>query len=128
MEPTTPSLKALVGDATYGVWLETLRRLVPDGRTERLSVVIGSMLHFALDVASDTGKKTSEAQALARLLSDAAEEGDPDTVAKLLLPTVRLMFDDAGVAYERRNAKGVPYSVADAAFEEFVRWYYMPWD
>ncbi|MCI0608598.1 MAG: hypothetical protein L0Z71_06005 [Anaerolineae bacterium] len=47
------SLQAVVGEATYAVWVDMLRELVPDGRTHRLSVVVAGMLQYALAVAEE---------------------------------------------------------------------------
>jgi hypothetical protein len=34
------NLKTIVGQETYGVWVDMLRRLVPEGRTHRLAPMI----------------------------------------------------------------------------------------
>ncbi len=45
-------LREVVGDEVYGVWVEMLRKLVPHGRTHRLSVVVAGMLAYASCIAS----------------------------------------------------------------------------
>lgn len=47
------SLQDVVGKETYQVWVEMLRKLVPDGRTYRLSVVVAGMLHYATALAEE---------------------------------------------------------------------------
>ncbi len=48
-----PSLKDVVGQPTYDVWVDMLRRLVPDGRPHRLAPMIAGMLQYAYLVASE---------------------------------------------------------------------------
>ena len=49
---TAPSpLREIVGEDVYDVWVAMLKKLVPDGRTHRLSVLVASMLAYASDVA-----------------------------------------------------------------------------
>ena len=45
------SLKEIVGEKVYSVWLDMLRQLVPDGRTHRLAIAIASMLQYASEIA-----------------------------------------------------------------------------
>ncbi len=47
------SLKEIVGDKVYSVWVDMLRRLVPEGRTHRLAPTIAAMLQYALEVADE---------------------------------------------------------------------------
>ena len=47
------SLEEVVGKETYALWVDMLRRLVPDGRTHRLSVVVAGMLQYAYLIAAD---------------------------------------------------------------------------
>lgn len=46
-------IKDVVGVKIYNVWIDMLKRLVPNGRTHRLSVVVGGMLQFTYEVASE---------------------------------------------------------------------------
>ena len=43
----TRSLEDAVGKETYALWVDMLHRLVPEGRTHRLSVVVAAMLQYA---------------------------------------------------------------------------------
>ena len=36
--------------------------------------------------------------------------------------------DDAGVEYRRTNSRGDPYSIVEEAYEEYIRWFDMPWE
>lgn len=48
---TASPLKEVVGNEVYNVWLKMHKKLVPDGRTHRLSVLVASMLAYASSIA-----------------------------------------------------------------------------
>ena len=54
--------------------------------------------------------------------------GLPNLVKKLLHDVVARLFKDAGVKYQRTSARGQDYSIADSIYEEYVRWFDMPWE
>jgi hypothetical protein len=124
MAKSDGSLAAIVGDATYQVWVAMLGKLGPDGRTHRIAPLVAGMLTYAAECASATQGETP----LADALLDQDEVYDADSVPRALRAATRQLFDDANVAALRRNAKGSAYSVLDAALEEFVHWYDMPWE
>jgi hypothetical protein len=101
-----------------------LRRLVPDGRTHRLAPLVAGMLQYATLVANDMNDENW----IGQQLQEAAEAYDPDEVGGLLLPFIDQFFADAGVSYERTNARGSGYSIADEIIYEYVHWYDMPWE
>lgn len=121
------NLKELVGGKVYSVWVDMLRRLVPEGRTHRLASVIASMLQYALGVADEKYGSDPEEGSLAYLLCVLSEEAD-DEAKDLFLPIVEKLLEDSGVKSKRKSARGVEYSIAEAAMQEFVNWYSMPWE
>jgi hypothetical protein len=38
------------------------------------------------------------------------------------------MFKDAKLRFERTNAGGVKYSLAEDGYKEFIHWHDMPWE
>ena len=46
-------IKAVVGVKVYDVWVDMIRRLVPGGRTHRISVVVAGMLQYALEISHE---------------------------------------------------------------------------
>jgi len=122
------SLSAVVGKETCKVWVNILRELVPDGRTHRLSVVVASMLQYALTVGQSKRDEELADDSVERSLLDAAEVGDPSEVADLLHDVTTQLFKDAGVEYQRTNSRGSHYSIVEDAYDEFMRWYDMPWE
>jgi hypothetical protein len=122
------SLQTVVGPDTYAVWVDMLRRLVPEGRTHRLSVVVAAMLQYAYLIASEKQDDESDEGSVAQSLLDSGEAGDPEEVAEYLYQVVDQLFKDAKVRHKRTSTRGVDYSIAESALEEYVSWFDMPWE
>lgn len=121
------NLKAIVGDKVYSVWVDMLHRLAPDGRTHRLAPIIASMLQYASEVAYEKyGSDPEEGSAAYSLI--VSEEADYDEAVDLLLPIVERLLKDSQVKSKRKSARGIEYSIAESAIQEFVNWYNMPWE
>ncbi len=118
------SLKAVVGEETYAVWVAMLKTLVPSGRTHRLAPLVAAMLQYALEQTDESPEEGSVAEALV----SASETGDPSETEDLIGDVVAQLFKDAGVDYRRTNARGQPYSIAEQAYLEFTEWFNMPWE
>jgi hypothetical protein len=116
----------VVGADTYEVWVRMLRKLVPDGRTHRLAVMLSGMLQYAVVMAAAKGYK--DERSLAASLLEASEATDPSEVEELIHDAIVQLFKDAKLRYERTSARGVRYSLAEEAYTEFVHWYDMPWE
>lgn len=125
---TSRSFRAVVGTETYEVWVRMLRKLVPDGRTHRLAVMLAGMLHYAAVMAAANGDEEEDERSLAASLLEASEVSDPSEVKDLIHDAVVQLFKDAKVRYERTSARGTTYSLAEEAYEEFIHWFDMPWE
>lgn len=122
------SLKEIVGDRVYSVWVDMLHRLVPDGRTHRLAPMIASMLQYASRVAYEKYGSDPEEGSVAYSLCIVSEQADYSEVMNLLLPIVEKLFEDSQANSRRNSARGIEYSVAESAIQEFANWYNMPWE
>lgn len=121
------SLKPIVGEQTYAVWIDMLKQLVPQGRTHRLAVVIAGMLQFASRVASKkSGKSPEEGSVEASLLF--ADELDLEDGTAELADIIAQLFDDAQVPCARTSRRGDEYSIIDSVVMEYMHWYDMPWE
>ncbi len=105
-----------------------LRKLVPDGRTHRLAVMVAGMLQYAVVMAAAKGAKERHEGSLAASLLEASEVSDPSEVEDLIDDAVVQLFKDARVRFERTNARGDTYSLANDSYEEFIHWVDMPWE
>lgn len=122
------SLASVVGPETYSVWVKMLRALVPDGRTHRLATLVAGMLQYALAITEDNSDEDTDDVSVAQSLLDATEANDPSEVEEHLHDVVDQLFKDAKVKYKRTSARGEEYSIAESIYEEFIRWYNMPWE
>ncbi len=122
-ERTPEGLEQVVGQPVYSVWVDMLRRLVPDGRTHRLATTIAAMLQYTAEQSGDEPEEGTVAYALAL-----AYDADYDGAEEALLPIVEKLFDDAKVKFRRTSAAGEHYSIAQEAVHEFVDWFNMPWE
>ncbi len=121
------SLKQIVGQKTYSVWVEMLRQLVPEGRTHRLAPLVAGMLQFASDMAYQKYGDNPDEGSAAEVLFMASELYDP-AEAEELSELVEQLFTDAKVNFERVSARGDEYSIIESAIYEFIHWYDMPWE
>jgi len=120
-------IKDVVGSKNYSVWLGMLKRLVPYGRTHRLSVVVASILQVAYEIAQEKEKSNAKARQLSSIFESAGEQNEENGIKPLLKITEQL-FKDAGVGFKRANRKGSSYSIAEEAVHQFLNWDAMPWE
>lgn len=120
-------IKDVVGSKNYSVWLGMLKRLVPNGRTHRLSVVVASMLQVAYEMAQEKEELNAKARQLCSIFESACEHDEESGIGPLLKITEQV-FKDACVGFRRVNKKGVGYSVAEEAVYQFLNWDAMPWE
>jgi len=120
-------IKDVVGSKNYNVWLMMLKRLVPYGRTHRLSVVVASMLQVTYEIAQDKEESNAKARQLSSIFENAHENDEENGIGPLLKITEQV-FRDAGVGFKRVNRKGQGYSIAEKAVYQFLNWDAMPWE
>ena len=118
-------IKEVVGTKVYNVWIDMIRRLAPSGRTHRLSVLIGGMLQYALEISHE--KENPKAKKLSDLFEVVSEYSDDEDIEPVIEITEKLL-DDAGVSYKRKSSRGDSYSIAEEAVREFLAWENMPWE
>ena len=135
------SLADVVGHATYDVWLGMLAELAPGGRTHRLAPMIGGMLQYAYNLALQQDPPAGAAALWLTEIDEYLDDEDDyedyedeenaeeqQQQWRRIEQLVHQLFTDAGVAWERTNAKGKKYSVSDAVIQEFIDWERMPWE
>ncbi len=120
-------IKDVVASKNYSVWLEMLERLVPYGRTHRLSIVVASMLQVAYEIAQEKEESNAKARQLCSIFESAGEH-DEENGMKPLLKITEQVFKDARVGFKRVNRKGQGYSIAEEAVYQFLNWDAMPWE
>lgn len=120
-------IKDVVGTKTYSVWTDMLKRLVPGGRTHRLSIVAAGMLQVAYETAGEKEKSNAKARKLAESIRNALEESEESGTEELTRLAEEL-FRDAKVGFKRASRQGQAYSIAGEAVLQFIHWDDMPWE
>lgn len=120
-------IKDVVGVKTYSVWTDMLKRLVPGGRTHRLSIVAAGMLQVAYEIAGEKEKSNTKAKKLVDIIQEALEGDEEDGLGQLT-GLLEQLFRDAGVGSKRTNRRGQGYSIAEDAAQQFLHWEDMPWE
>jgi hypothetical protein len=120
-------IRDVVGSKNYNVWVEMLKRLVPYGRTHRLSVVVAGILQVTHNIAQEKEGSSEKVRKLSAIFRGAYEHDEENGIEPLLKVTEQL-FKDAGVRCERVNSRGNGYSIAKEAVNEFLNWEAMPWE
>jgi hypothetical protein len=118
-------IESVVGKKVYEVWLDMLSRMVPHGRTHRLSVLIASMLQYTQEIAYANSKTNTSADELSVIFESAFDSYVEDDT-KLILQITESIFEDAKVKYKRVNSRGHGYSIAEEAVHNFLHWEDMP--
>lgn len=122
------TLQSVVGTASYEVWENMLERLIPQGRTHRIALIIAGMLRYATIVAFEKDKEEKDSETVANNLQIADELNDFEEIKMLLLEPLEKLFDDSNTRHERTDHQGNRYSILDSAIHEYMNWYEMSWE
>jgi hypothetical protein len=120
-------IRDVVESKNYNVWMEMLIRLLPYGRTHRLSIVVASMLQVACEIAREEEESNAKPRQLSSVFESAYEHDDENGI-KPLLKITEQVFKDAKVGFKRVNRRGSGYSIAEEAVYQFLNWDAMPWE
>ncbi|MGB9701021.1 MAG: hypothetical protein ACPL5I_16735 [Thermodesulfobacteriota bacterium] len=120
-------IRDIVGAKYYNAWMDMLKRLVPHGRTHRLSVVVAAMLQVTHQIALEKEGSNYKAKKLYEIF-ESAYEHEEEYGLRPLLELTEGLFKDAKVHFKRVNRKGQSYSIAEEAVYQFLNWESMPWE
>jgi len=117
--------RQIIGEVSFGAFMELLTEIGPDSRTQRISVIIAGILRFATGKITGDYENGSVAEALAFLDEEPHSDGEEYLRLKELIDQI---CQKAGMLNDRVTARGIKYSIADNAIAEYSRWYNMPWE
>ena len=120
-------IEAVVGTKIYSTWIDMLKKLVPHGRTHRISVVIASMLQYAHTIAYEKQNSSPEARKLLDMFDYAYDNYMEGNITEILSLTESLL-KDANVKFKRVSSRGDVYSIAEEAVYHYLHWENMPWE
>ena len=126
MEKLIDEFKEIVGEQHFSSFLTLLKEIGPDARTQRISVVIASILRFAVNQLPAECEDGSIAQALLKLDEEpnlAHEQSDEN---EMVFDLVDGLCSEANMINERESERGEDYSIAEKVMLEYAAWYNMP--
>lgn len=121
-------LQGIVGKQQFKSFLELLKEIGPNARTHRISVVIASILRFAVTKLPPDCDDDTLSQALITLDDDPYLAHEQTDEYKLIYDAIDSLCDEAGMQNERESSRGDRYSIAEGAIMEYAAWYNMPWE
>lgn len=120
--------KDIVGAQSYSTFLLMLKKIGPDARTHRISVVIAAMLQYARSKLSPDCEDGTLAQALMVLEEEPYLAGEKSEEYELVSDLIDKLCQEAGMRNLRESSRGESYSIVENAIAEYAGWYNMPWE
>ncbi len=120
--------KDIIGTQSYSTLLQVLKRIGPDARTHRISVVIAAMLRFALSKLPDDCDEGTLGHALITLDEEPHLAAEDSEECELVSDLIDKLCREAGMRNRRESARGESYSIVENVIAEYTAWYNMPWE
>ena len=118
--------KEIVGDQHFSSFLTLLKEIGPDARTHRISVVIASILRFAVNQLPPEIEDGSIAQALLVLDEEPNLAHEQSDEHEMVFDLVDGLCSEANMMNERETTRGEGYSIAENVILEYAAWYNRP--
>ncbi len=128
MNELIDEFKDIIGDPQFLSFLGLLRNIGPEARTHRISVVVASILRFAVNQLPPDCEDGSLAQALLTLDEEPYLAHEQSDEYEMVFDLIDGLCNEAGMMNERESARGEDYSIAENAILEYAAWYNMPWE
>ncbi len=123
MERMVAEFKEIVGDQYFSSFLALLKEIGPDARTHRISVVIASILRFAVNQLPPECEDGSIAQALLVLDEEPSLAYEQSDEHEMVFDLVDGLCSEANMMNERESTRGEDCSIAENAILEYAAWY-----
>ena len=123
MEKLIDEFKEIIGDQHFSSFLALLKEIGPDARTHRISVVIASILRFAVNQLPPECEDGSIAQALQILDEEPYLVHEQSDEHEMIFDLVDGLCGEANMMNERESERGEDYSIAENAILEYAAWY-----
>ena len=128
MERMVDEFKEIVGDQHFSSFLALLKDIGPDARMHRISVVIASILRFAVNQLPPECEDGSIAQALLVLDEEPYLAHEQSDEHEMVFDLVDGLCSEANMMNERETTRGESYSIAENVIIEYAAWYNRPWE
>jgi len=128
MDTVLEEFKEIIGSQEFESIFALLKDIGPDARTHRISVVIASILRFAVNQLPADCEDGSLAQALIMIDQEPYLAHEQSDEYGLLFDFIDSLCKAVGMLNQRESARGGDYSIAENAILEYAAWYNMPWE
>ena len=128
MDTLLEEFKEIIGGQELLSFLSLLKEIGPDARTHRISVVIASILRFAVNKLPAHCEDGSLAHALIMIDQEPYLAHEQSDEYELVFDFIDCLCKEAGILNQRESARGEDYSIAENAILEYTAWYNMPWE
>ena len=128
MEKLIDEFEEIVGEQHFSSFLTLLREIGPDARSHRISVVIASILRFAVNQLPAECEDGSIAQALLVLDEEPHLAHEQCDEHEMVFDLVDGLCSEANLINQRESVRGEDYSIAENVISEYAAWYEMPWE
>ncbi len=128
MEKLIDEFEEIVGEQHFSTFLTLLREIGPDARSHRISVVIASILRFAVNRLPAECEDGSIAQALLSLDEEPHLAHEQSDEHEMIFDLVDGLCSEANLMNQRESVRGEDYSIAENVIIEYAAWYDMPWE
>jgi hypothetical protein len=128
MNELIDEFKEIIGDQQYLSFIALLKNIGPEARTHRISVVVASLLRFAVNLLPPDCEDGSLAQALLTLDEEPYLVHEQSDEYETIFALIDGLCNEAGMVNERESARGEVYSIAENTIQEYAAWYNMPWE
>lgn len=128
MERMVDEFKEIVGDQHFSSFLTLLKEIGPDARTHRISVVIASILRYAVNQLPPECEDGSIAQALLLLDEEPYLAHEQSDEHEMVFDLVDGLCSEANMMNERETTRGEGCSIAENVILEYAAWYNRPWE
>ena len=120
--------RGIIGDQELQSLLALLKAIGPDARSHRISVVIASILRFAVNQLPAHCEDGTLSQALIMIDEEPYLAHEQSDAYELIFDFIDCLCKEAGMLNQRESARGEDYSIAENAIFEYAAWYNMPWE
>ncbi len=128
MNKLIDEFKEIIGEQHFLSFLAFLKKIGPDARTHRISIVIASLLRFAVKQLPPHCEEGTLSDALITLNEEPYLAQEQSDEFELVFGLVDGLCNEAGILNGRESVQGENYSIAENAILEYAAWYNMPWE
>ena len=120
--------KNIVGQKMYSSFINLLKEIGPDARTQRISIVIAAILKYAFDQLPAHCEEGSLGEIFLAIEEEPYLAHEQYVEGEKLQELIEALCKETGMQNDRQTYRGTSYTITESAIAEFTNWYAMPWE